>query len=211
MPEPRNTVLIAGATGYLGRFLVAEYAAAGWNVRALVRNAARAQELEAELFVGEATRPEDLPPAVEGVDLVVSALGITRQRDGLSYRDVDYQANLNLLRAAEAADVARFTYVHVLGAEKMRGVAGIDAKRAFVRALQASKIPETVIAPSGFFSDMEELFRMAQSGRVWLFGDGSTRLNPIHGADLAHALRLATEAGQSWRDIGGPDVFTYSV
>ena len=35
-----------------------------------------------------------------GIDTVISTLGITRQKDGLTYLDVDYQANLNLLNEA---------------------------------------------------------------------------------------------------------------
>ena len=49
---------------------------------------------------------------------------------------------------------------------------------------------------------------MARRGRVWLFGDGSQRLNPIHGADLATAIADATDAERGWVEIGGPDVMT---
>jgi uncharacterized protein YbjT (DUF2867 family) len=202
------TVLIAGATGYLGRYLCAEYARRGRHVTALVRDAARA-DLKADLLVqAQATKPETLGGIMDGVELVVSALGITRQADGLGYRDVDYQANLTLLREAEAAGVKRFAYVHVLNANAMTGVPLVDAKAAFVRALLASDIAATVIAPTGYFSDMGEILQMAKTGRVWLFGDGSKRLNPIHGADLAQAIADATDAGRGWVEVGGPDVMS---
>src|SRR6056297_903632 len=201
-------VLIAGATGYLGQFLCAEYARRGHHVSALVRDTAQAEGLADVLIEAEATRPETLEGIMDGVDLVVSALGITRQADGLGYREVDYQANLNLMRAAEAAGVGRFAYVHVLNADAMAGVPLVDAKAAFVDALHASDMAATVIAPTGYFSDMGEIFEMARHGRVWLFGDGTQRLNPIHGADLAVAIADATEAGRGWVEIGGPDVMT---
>lgn len=201
-------VLVAGATGYLGRFLCAEYARRGHHVTALVRDTARAEGLADLLIEAEATRPETLAGVMDGIDLVVSSLGITRQADGLGYREVDYQVNLNLLRAAETAGVGRFAYVHVLRAEEMAGVPLVAAKSAFVAALHASPIAATVIAPTGYFSDMGEILDMARSGRVWLFGDGSQRLNPIHGADLAEAIADATQAGQGWVEIGGPDVMT---
>ena len=54
---------------------------------------------------------------------------------------------------------------------------------------------------------MGDFLKMAQSGRVWLFGDGSKRINPIHGADLATATAEAVEAGLDWLDVGGPDIF----
>ena len=45
----------------------------------------------------KATHPESLAGVMDGVDVTVSALGITRQVDGLTYYDVDHQANVNLL------------------------------------------------------------------------------------------------------------------
>ncbi|WP_323772289.1 SDR family oxidoreductase [Antarctobacter sp.] len=205
-----QTVFIAGATGYLGRFLVSEYRRRGWHVTALVRNAARAADLPADrLIEAQATDPDSLSGAMDGADLVVSSLGITRQTDGLRYRDVDYQANANLLAEALRAGVQRFAYVHVLGADRMRDVPLVAAKQAFVDDLRKSSIPATVIAPSGYFSDMADFLSMARSGRVWLFGNGHNRINPIHGADLACAVAEATDAGTDWLDVGGPEVLSH--
>ncbi len=205
------TVLVAGATGYLGRHLVATYLDRGWTVRALVRDAGRARRLlpaAATLVEAEATRPDTLTGCMAGCDLVVSALGLTRQKDGLSPWDVDFQANANLLDAALAARVPQFAYVHVLNADRMAGVPLIDAKAAFVARLRASPIAATVIEPTRYFSDMADLFEMARGGRVWLFGGGDTRLNPIHGADLAEASADAIAAALPRAAIGGPEVFT---
>ena len=204
-------VFIAGATGYLGRYLCAEYRKRGWHVRALVRDTGRAQGLEAdELIVAEATQPDTISGTMDGVELVVSALGITRQADGLDYWDVDYQANLNLLAEARRLGVQRFAYVHVLNAALMPDVPLVAAKFAFVKALQAADIASTIIAPSGYFSDMGDFLAMARSGRVWLFGEGKQRINPIHGADLAVATAEAIADEQDWLDVGGPDVFSLS-
>lgn len=205
------TVLVAGATGYLGRHIVKQYMSMGWHVRALVRDAeaARKSGLEAtELFEGEATNPLTLCGAMDGVDLVISTLGITRQRDGLSYWDVDYQANANLLTDALAAKVERFAYVHVLNAHKMQNIPLVAAKQAFVDRLQASPIKSTVIAPSGFFSDMGDFLNMADSGRIYLFGSGSLKLNPIDGADLAEVVASAIWDGRDYVPVGGPDTLT---
>lgn len=209
-----RTVFVAGATGYLGKYLVATYRARGWTVKALVRDAdrARASGLAAtELFEAEATRPDTLRGCMQGVDLVVSSLGITRQTDGLSYRDVDYQANANLLFEALEAGVDRFAYVHVLNARKMAHVPLVAAKQAFVDRLQAAPLRSTVIAPSGYFSDMADFLSMARTGRVWLFGDGQNRINPVHGADLANAIAAAIDEGRDWMDVGGPEVFTHDA
>ncbi|WP_424972831.1 SDR family oxidoreductase [Dinoroseobacter sp. S76] len=206
-----KTVLVAGATGYLGRHIVEKYAANGWHVRALVRNAAkaRAANLPAhDFFEGEATDPDSLKGIMQGVDLVVSSLGITRQRDGLGYWDVDYQANLNLLTEALANGVPQFAYVHVLNADKMPNVPLAAAKQAFAERLSAAPIRSTIIAPSGFFSDMGDFLAMARAGRVWLFGNGTLRLNPIDGADLASEIAAAIAENREFVPVGGPDIFT---
>ena len=206
-----TTVVVAGATGYLGRHIVKQYMSMGWHVRDQVRNvaAARASGLEAPEFIeGEATQPLPLRGLMDGVDLVISTLGITRQRDGLSYWDVDYQANVNLLVDALTADVNRFAYIHVLNAENMQDVPLVAAKQAFVDRLQAAPIRSTIIAPSGFFSDMGDFLGMARSGRVFLFGSGKLRLNPIDGADLADVIAGSIWEGRDYVPVGGPDILT---
>lgn len=205
-------VLVAGATGYLGQFVVRALKEKGHWVRALGRSAEKLAPLEEyadELFIGEVTDPESLAGVCDGIDVVFSSVGITRQKDGLTYKDVDYQANSDLLSIAEASGVSKFMYVHVLNAGKLRRVAMIQAKQAFVDELQVSALKHVVVCPTGFFSDMEELLSMARSGRVFLFGDGSSQINPIHGADLAEVCVSALETEQSRVDVGGPEVFTY--
>ncbi|MGL1921594.1 MAG: SDR family oxidoreductase [Hyphomicrobiales bacterium] len=204
-------VFIAGATGYLGRYLVNEFGAQGWEVHALCRNTKRAVRsglIADKMVQGQGTEPKDLQGKMGGVDLVISTLGITRQKDGMTYQDVDYQANINLLREAEYAGVKRFCYIHVLNAHKMKHVALIAAKQAFVDELQASPIASTIISPSGYFSDMGDFINMAKSGRIYLFGDGEKRLNPIHGADLATSIHYAVTNELADLQIGGPETFT---
>lgn len=212
-------ILVAGATGYLGRYVVREFKNQGVWVRALSRQEnklAQPGPFEApavldnvdEVFVGEITQPETLTGICEGIEVVFSSIGITRQKDGLTFRDVDYQGNLNLLREAEKAGVRQFIYVSAFNAEKLEQLAITKAHEDFVRALQASPIPATIIRPNGYFSDVSEYFQMARSGRVFVFGKGQYRLNPIHGADLAEVCVSAAGQGDTEINVGGPTVFS---
>ncbi len=205
-------ILVSGATGYLGRNVVKTLQDRGFWVRALGRSEARLdpiKEFADELFIGEVTDPDSLDGLCDGIDVVFSSVGITRQKDGLTYEDVDYQGNRNILTIAEGSDVSKFVYVHVLNAEKLQHVAMIQAKQAFVDELKRSTLDHTVICPTGFFSDMEEFLSMARYGRVYLIGDGSNRINPIHGTDLAEVCADALESREQQLDVGGPEVFTY--
>nr|WP_272212100.1 SDR family oxidoreductase [Marinicella sp. W31]MDC2878000.1 SDR family oxidoreductase [Marinicella sp. W31] len=211
--SPR-TVLVAGATGYLGRHLVSAFRASGFRVIALVRNEERAKQILPEadgLIEAEATAPESLQGIMKGVDIVISALGITRQKDGLTYRDVDFGANCNLLEEAERAGVSRFAYVHVFNGAQMASKSALArAKQDFVTRLENSALPSTVIAPTGYFSDMGDIFDMAARGRVYLFGDGRQHVNPIDGADLAAVSVDAVKNGSPFVDVGGPDILTFN-
>lgn len=202
-------VLIAGATGYLGRYLCAEFQHRGWHVTALVRKKSRGDDLAADTIIeAEATSPETLHGTMTDIDLVVSALGITRQADGVGYWDVDYQANINLLDEALRSNVQQFAFIHVLNADRMADIPLVAAKTAFVGKLQQAPLQSTIIAPTGYFSDMADFLAMAKAGRVCLFGSGQHRINPIHGADLAAATCDAIARGEVWYDVGGPDTYT---
>lgn len=205
-------VLLAGATGYLGGFIAKALLSRGYTVTLVVRHPDRLDEAtrtDARVITGDLRDPATWEGAFEAVDAVISTVGITRQRDGLHYMDVDYGINRQLLDAAERRGVRKFVYVSVLHGDKLRHVALCAAKERFVDALRRSPVPSTVIRPGGFFSDMNEFVTMAKRGRIYLFGDGSLRTNPIHGADLAALCVDALHLEEKVIEAGGPEVLTH--
>ena len=51
-------------------------------------------------------------------------------------------------------------------------------------------------------------YMMAKKGRVYLFGNGEFRANPIHGEDLASVCVDAIEDSKQEIKVGGPESFT---
>lgn len=204
-------VLVAGATGYLGQYLVKELAKRNFCTTVLVRNTRKFDNFGLQvsrIVQGEVTDPKTLQGCCAGIDVVVSSVGITWQKDGLSYMDVDYQANSNLLAEAVKSGVKKFIYVSVLNGEKLRSLKICEAKERFVDELKKSGIEYCVIRPNGFFSDMTEFFTMAVKGRIYLFGDGSLKSNPIHGADLAAVCIDAITLHKTEVEVGGPETLS---
>jgi len=83
-------VLVAGATGYLGRYMVKEFKKQGYWVRALTRSSDKLEDLRDyvdEAFVGEVTDPASLAGVCAGIDTVFSSIGITKQKDNLTYTE----------------------------------------------------------------------------------------------------------------------------
>jgi uncharacterized protein YbjT (DUF2867 family) len=206
-------VLVAGATGYLGSYVVREFGRREYFVRALVRSPDRletsAREAADEVVEAEVTRPETLAHVCDDIDVVFSSVGITNQKDGLTFQDVDYQGNKNLLEVARYAGVEKFIYVSVLDGPDLTHLDIIRAHEDFVAELKDSGLSYTVMRPTGFFSDMGEYVAMARKGRVYLIGRGENRINPIHGADLAVRCVDAVETDATEIPVGGPAVLTH--
>ncbi len=205
-------VLVAGGTGYLGRYLLKELKRKDYWVRALARDAKKIEDLREyidEIVEGEVTKPETLNGLCVGIDCIISSIGITRQKDGLTYMDVDYQGNKNLLDQAEKNNVSKFVYVSVINAHLMKNLKMIQAKERFVEELIKSNLDYAIIRPTGFFSDMLEFLNMAHKGKVFLFGSGAHKINPIHGADLAEVCVKAMDSPEKEINVGGPETFTF--
>jgi uncharacterized protein YbjT (DUF2867 family) len=206
-------ILLAGATGYLGSHIASKLNQSSFSLRVIVRSPDKLKKLESDVgdvFQAEITRPETISGCCKGIDTVISTVGITRQKDGLTYMDVDYQANMNLLNEARSSGVRKFIYVSVLNGEKLRHLKICDAKERFVGQLKTSGLEYCVIRPNGFFSDITEIYTMATKGTIYLFGSGEQKTNPIHGEDLADVCVDAIVSSDHEIKVGGPDTLTYN-
>ncbi len=215
-------VLVAGATGYVGKFAVQVFKQHGYWVRALTRSEERLARLGPftapgigpsdvdDVFVGELTEPDTLDGLMDGIDVVFSSVGISRQRDGLTFDQVDYGCNHTLIELASAGEVEQFVYVSMQGAEEpeLTDLAITRAHEKVVRELQASDLDERIVRPCGYFSDMGALLSMAKRGRVLLVGDGENRMSPIYGGDLAEVCVAAVAGEEREIEAGGPEVMT---
>ena len=209
-------VLVAGATGYLGRYVVAELHSRGHLVGAVVRDRDRARRegpwgspsldgLVDEWALGSVTDPRFTRDLAADVEHVVSALGVTRQK--ADPWQIDNLANLAILDSA-LKHAGSFTYINALGGDRCPARL-TRAKSAFAQTLSVAEINSQIINPPAYFSDMTEVLAMARRGLVTVLRP-TARINPIHGADLAVYVVDRMEEGTSgtW-DIGGPDVLSW--
>lgn len=209
----RENLLVAGATGYLGSAVVrAAVSSDRFKIRVIVRDRKRFTEMfrnadGIEIIQADVTHPQKVAGICRDMHYVFSSLGITRQK-GYTYEEVDYAANLNLLEDAVENNVKKFIYTSVLNPQVFSGNAMVEAKERFVKALKNSGLNYTILRPTGFFSDMKEFFSMAQRGRVYLAGNGSARLNPIAGSDLAEVALQSLKLNQKELEAGGPEIYS---
>ncbi len=116
MSDPNETILLTGATGYIGGRLLHRLQAAGQRVRCLTR---RPQELVGritagtEVVAGDLLDPQSLAVAIRGVH---TAYYLAHSMDASGdFKDLDRRAAANFARAAKEAGVARIIYLGGLG------------------------------------------------------------------------------------------------
>jgi len=121
MPSERHVLVIGGTRG-TGLLIAQLLTQRGIAVRALARDPARATRAlgpSVEVVAGDITRPESLPPAIEGVSHIVFTAGRRSNRPATedAVRDTEYQGVVNTLHAARDAGFAgRFLYMTAIGA-----------------------------------------------------------------------------------------------
>jgi uncharacterized protein YbjT (DUF2867 family) len=135
-------IAVAGATGNLGKRIVKALRARGADVVALVRDPAKAKDLDARVVAIDLARPDELAAALAGATCVVSA--------GQGLGDVIVDAQTGLLEAAVAAGVPKLipsdfaTDFTKLPAGDNRN---FDLRRAFHKRLE-----DAAIAPTSIFN-----------------------------------------------------------
>jgi uncharacterized protein YbjT (DUF2867 family) len=209
-----TSVLIAGATGYVGGHLVPELLRRGMRVRCLVRDPGRAQlPREAEVVAGDVLDKATLAPALDGIDVahyLVHSMGGNGDGD---FAHRDREGATNFAEAARAAGVGRLVY--------LGGLEGGDSEhlrsREEVAAILARAVPGTVHARaamvigagSASFLILRHLVERlpAMVCPRWI----DTRTQPIAASDVTRALAdLATrDAAPAEVELGGADVLSY--
>lgn len=155
--QPKK-VLVAGATGQTGQLIVSELLASGYEVRALVRDTAKARKVlgdKVELVQGDVKDPATLTAAFAGTDAVISAVGARGAKGPDRPEAIDYEGVKNLVDAAAGARSRQFVLVSsrsvtqpdnplnkLFGNVLIWKLKGEDA-------LRASGVPYTVIRPGG--------------------------------------------------------------
>jgi nucleoside-diphosphate-sugar epimerase len=207
-----DRVLLTGATGFVGSHVARALVEAGYEVRCGVRASSSTRWIS-DLDVERVTldlrgQPEDLSRAVNNVDLVVHAAGITRARRAGDYHSVNAGSTRGLGAAALEAGVRRFVLISSLAArgpdgsghpESAYGRSKLEAEehlRSLGGQMEAVALrPAAVYGPRD--TDLLPLFRMARLG--WLpTPSGAGSLQPVYAEDVARAVLAAVREPASF-------------
>ena len=211
-------VLVTGATGFTGSHLARALAAAGDDVRALVRDPARARDLDAsgvDLTIGDLRNPATLAAAVAGMEIVYHIAAIYRSA-GVSadtYRAVNATAVGRLIDAAARAGVRRVVHCSTIGVHgdiehppadedaplkpgDIYQVTKLEGERLGRDAAQRLGIEVTIARPSGIYGPGDrrllKLFKNVVR-RFPTLGSGEIYYHLTYIDDLVEGFRLCGE------------------
>lgn len=219
-------LLITGATGYIGRHLVARLVSQGERPRCLVRDIDKAKTIlpadKVELVKGDTTQTAALNAAMQGIDTVVHAAFITADRKspgGNFYNETNVNGTIHVVEAAKLAKVQRIILLSGLGTRPDKPGSYMQGRYEAEQAVMKSGISYSIIRPSVLFgkgaSFVVGLANLAKTSPVLpLIGGGKMMFQPIYVEDVVTVITKILENPQTTSNkiftIGGPGYYSFT-
>ena len=221
-------VLLTGASGYVGSYVLRELLRQNHTPRCLVRGSAAdlaVQNDAIEIASGDVTEPDSLRDAVAGCDAIIHLVGIIEEKraKGVTFERIHVEGTRHVVEAARNAGIDRFIHMSANGARREDAT---DYQRTKWDAEQIVKDAGfdhwTIFRPALLFGEPDP-GRPEFSSRLLkdlvrpfpvlpVFGDGQYELQPVHATEVATAFvqALTTEAAHGQAYVAaGPDRFSY--
>ena len=214
------TVMVTGATGFLGRRVVQALLDRGKDVRCLVRSPGAEVMFDqdrVDVHYGSVTDPASLRAAFYDLDEVVHLVAVIQERGGATFFRVNVEGTRNVLKAAEEAGVQRFVHLSAIGAQEDPGMRYLYSKWVAEQLVFSSGVPCTILRPSLLFGEGDE-FMNALAGLIRttplvpVIGNGKNEFQPVSVEDVARCVANAIDNPRLRNqrvEIGGPQRLTY--
>lgn len=214
-------ILITGATGLVGRQLVARLARHE-EVVCLVRPAHRMRQFAPGVCVRVVSGDvDDLPTlrlAMHGVHTVVHLAAISRAFPRRTIESVNVGGTQNVLEAALEVGVQRILFTSPIGADPHSAYQYLRTKGQAEELIKSSGLDYTILHASSVYGENDDwTMPMAMGMHALPFilpipGDGKSRLQPLHVDDMAECLARClcdkTKIGKTIA-VGGPQILSF--
>ena len=210
-PGRGRSVVVTGAAGFVGCHACRLLTEKGWQVRALVRSAAKAAErlahLPVEIRIGDIRDPAYLASSMEGAFAAVHLAAIAIERGSDTYESINTDATRAVVESASAAQVRRFLHMSQNGSDSKSPYRFLRSKGAAQDIVTSSNLDWTVLRPSVIFGREDEFVNMlARLVRLTPFvlplpDGGRTRFQPIAVNDVGMVIAQAIGDDSTHRQI----------
>ncbi|GIL92947.1 hypothetical protein Vretifemale_20418, partial [Volvox reticuliferus] len=212
-PVPKNSVLVVGATGTLGRQIVRRALDDGYDVRCLVRPrpnpADFLRDWGAKVVNGDLTDPASIPACLVGVNTVIDC---ATARPEESTRKVDWEGKVALIQAAQAMGIQRYVFFSIFECDKHPQVPLMNIKACTEQFLESSGLDYTTFRLCGFHQAVIGNYAVPilEERSVWGTND-ETRTAYLDSQDVAKMTVAALRSDKTSRrtlTLSGPKAWT---
>jgi NADH dehydrogenase len=209
--DKKKPVLVTGAAGLVGIHACRELSKHGWQVRALIRDPARAAmalgQLPVEFRVGDVRDATTLRSSLNGCGAVVHLAAIAIEKKGESYAESNTAATERLISAARAESVHRLIFMSQNGADSRSPFPFLHSKGVAQNSVKTSGLGWTILRPSVIFGPEDQFVNVL--GRLIrltpkffpLPGGGTARFQPIAVDDVARVIRMSLEKKETVNQV----------
>ncbi len=216
--------VVFGGTGFLGRRVVARLVRDFAEVRVAARHPRVVHSQPASPNVGNVVSVRadirddaSTAAAIVGCNAAINAVGLYVEDTGTTFQNVHVEGAGRLARLASDAGVPRLIQISGIGVDPQSTSAYVRARAAGESCARAAFPAATIMRPSVMFGPgdafLQALDRITRFAPVIpLFGDGSTRLQPVSVDDVAEAIARALQDPKTEGrtiELGGPQALTY--
>ncbi|WP_166348405.1 SDR family oxidoreductase [Phytoactinopolyspora limicola] len=203
MNETLEPVLVTGATGMLGRAVVARLVAADVPVRALSRRAQPSSE-NVTWVTGDITTGAGIREAIDGAKNIIH-LASAPYRRGYT-KDVEIDGTRRLLHEARTAGIQHIIYTSIIGCDQIPW-GYFRTKVAAENIVRESPVPFTIARLGQFYEFVDQAFStLARIGVM--VSDRRVVAQPVDTGDVAQRLLTALRDGPNDNSVefAGPEV-----
>jgi uncharacterized protein YbjT (DUF2867 family) len=218
--KPLVTVL--GGTGFVGRRVVERLLGRGFTVRSASRHPERASGHPGpaggrfEPVRADVHEDASVEEALEHAQAAVNAVGLYVERGEETFQAVHVEAAARVARLARQGGVGQLVHMSGIGDDPGSSSDYIRARGEGESAVREAFPPAVVVRSAVMFGPddafLTTLARLVTSLPVCpMFGDGSTRLQPVYVGDVAEAITriISREDRAPLYEPAGPRIFTY--
>ena len=208
-------VLLAGAFGNLGFEILKTLAETGHEIIAADLREKENNGLEGKYTFKaiDATNPKTLEGLCDGVDIVITTMGLTTASTKFTAYDIDYQGNMNLYHEAVRAGVKKFNYISVIACDQpgAEEVPMLHAKFKVEEELREGSLEYVIYRPTGYFYDIAKVFKpYVDKGEMQLLkGYHGVKANVVDCPDFAKFIVEHMEDTNKLYEVGGKETYTY--
>lgn len=192
-------ILVTGANGFIGGYLVAHLLQQGHQVVCCVRDVITVQKRFplAKVLYGDFNKDisiEDWLPRIQSMDAVINCVGILQAKTGQNIENIHYQTPLALFQACEQKQIKRVIQISALGVADGPAIDYVLTKNKLDQALLAMNLSSCVLRPSlvyasGAYGGTALLRALASLPfAIPLLGSGHSRFQPVAMFDLVKVI-----------------------